>query len=98
MLCALPVYVVERVLVDKGREVVLILAKALGFCWETTLSLLFLAAPDHRIASQELVRLQTEFADLNIETSKSVLKCYQSRKRAAADRLDERRLPQLHAQ
>ena len=42
MLCALPVYVVERVLVDKGREVVLILAKALGFCWETTMSLLFL--------------------------------------------------------
>ena len=98
MLCALPVYVVERVLVDKGREVTLILAKALGFCWETTLSLLFLAAPDYRIASLELARLHKEFADLNSETSKSVLKFYQTRKRASADSAAERRLPQLHAQ
>ena len=97
MLCSLPVYVVERVLVDKGREVVLILAKALGFCWETTMSLLFLGATDHRITSQDLARLQAEFADLNIETSRSVLKFYQSRKRASADRSAERRLPQLHA-
>jgi len=98
MLCALPVYVVERVLVDKGREVTLLLAKALGFCWETTMSLLFLAAPDNRIASQELARLQREFADLNSETSKIVLKFYQTRKRASADPARERRLPQLHAQ
>ena len=98
MLCALPVYVVERVLVDKGREVTLILAKALGFCWETTLSLLFLAAPDYRIASLELARLHKEFADLNSETSKSVLKFYQTRKRASANSAAERRLPQLHAQ
>jgi len=98
MLCALPVYVVERVLVDKGREVILILAKALGFCWETTMSLLFLAAPDYRIAAQELARLEREFADLNSETSKSVLKFYQTRKRASADAASERRLPQLHAQ
>ena len=98
MLCALPVYVVERVLVDKGREVILILAKALGFCWETTMSLLFLAAPDYRIAAQELARLEREFADLNSETSKSVLKFYQTRRRASADAAGERRLPQLHTQ
>ena len=98
LLCSLPVDVVERALIDKSREAVLILAKALGFSWETTMSLLFLGAPDHRIVSQDLDGMRREFAGLNIETSRSVLKTYQSRKQAAAADSDERRLPQLHAQ
>jgi uncharacterized protein (DUF2336 family) len=98
LLCSLPVDVVERALIDKGRDMVLILAKAQGFSWQTTMSLLFLGAPDHRIASQDLDNLRQEFADLNIETSQSVLKQYQLRKQAAAANSDDRRLPQLHAQ
>jgi uncharacterized protein (DUF2336 family) len=98
LLCSLPVDVVERALVDKGRDMVLILAKAQGFSWQTTMSLLFLGAPDHRIASQDLDNLRQEFADLNIETSQSVLKQYQLRKQAAAANSDDRRLPQLHTQ
>jgi uncharacterized protein (DUF2336 family) len=98
LLCSLPVDVVERALIDKSREVVLILASALGFSWETTMSLLFLGAPDHRIVSQDLDRMRREFAGLNIETSRSVLKAYRSRRHAAAAASDERRLPQLHAQ
>jgi uncharacterized protein (DUF2336 family) len=46
LLCSLPVDVAERALTDKNRDVLLILAKALGFAWETTMSLLFLGAPD----------------------------------------------------
>jgi uncharacterized protein (DUF2336 family) len=98
LLCSLPVDVVERALIDKSREVVLVLARALGFSWETTMSLLFLGAPDHRIASQHLDDLRREFAGLNAETSRSVLKLYRSRKQAAAADSDERRLPQLYAQ
>jgi uncharacterized protein (DUF2336 family) len=98
LLCSLPVDVVERALVDKRGDVVLILARALGFSWETTMSLLFLGAPDHRIASQSLDDMRREFAGLNVETSRSVLKLYQSRKQAAAADSDERRLPQLHSQ
>ena len=98
LLCSLPVDVVERALIDKRGDVVLILARALGFSWETTMSLLFLGAPDHRIASQSLDDIRREFAGLNVETSRSVLKLYQSRKQAAAADSDERRLPQLHSQ
>src|SRR6202049_4753250 len=98
LLCSLPVDVVERALIDKSREAVLILSKALGFSWETTMSLLFLGAPDHRIASQDLDGMKREFAGLNVETSQSVLKLYQSRKLAAAADSGERRLPQLHVQ
>jgi uncharacterized protein (DUF2336 family) len=97
LLCSLPVDVVERALIDKNRELALILAKALGFSWETTMSLLFLGAPDHLIASQDLDDLRREFAGLNVETSQGVLKLYQSRKHAAAVGSGERRLPQLHA-
>jgi uncharacterized protein (DUF2336 family) len=98
LLCSLPVNVVERALIGKSREGLLILAKALGFSWETTMSLLFLGAPDHRIVSQDLDSMRKEFAGLNVETSKGVLKTYQSRKLAAAADSNGRRLPHLHAQ
>lgn len=98
LLCSLPVDVIERALIDTSGEVLLILARALGFSWETTMSLLFLGAPDHRIASQDLDDMKREFASLNVDTSQSVLKLYQSRKHATAADFDERRLPQLHAQ
>lgn len=96
LLCSLPVDVVERALTNTNPELVLILARALGFSWETTMSLLFLGAPGHRIASQDLDDMKREFAGLNIETSQSVLDTYQSRKQAVALECGERRLPQLH--
>jgi uncharacterized protein (DUF2336 family) len=97
LLCSLPVDVVERALIDKNREALLILANALGFSWDTTMSLLFLGAPGHRILSQDLDGMRREFAGLNIETSRSVLRTYQSRKLAVAADAGERRLPQLHS-
>ncbi len=97
MLCSLPVDVVERALVDKNKEMALMLAKGLGFSWETAMSLLFLGAPDHRIHAQELEGMKREFDALNVETSRSVLKTYQSRKQAVAAESEDRRLPQLHS-
>jgi len=96
LLCSLPADVVERVLVDKNKEIALILAKALNFSWETTMSLLFLGAPNHRILAHDLQGMEREFAGLNVETSRSVLRAYQSRKQAVAAVSDDRRLPQLH--
>ena len=83
LLCSLPGDVIERALVDKNREMLLVLAKALDFSWETTMALLFLGAKDHRITAQELRDLESEFGRLNVETSRSVLKLYQTRKNAA---------------
>jgi hypothetical protein len=80
LLCALPGDVIERALMDKNREMLLMLAKALGFSWATTMSILFLGAKDHRITANDLNAMETEFNRLNVETSKSVLKFYQSRK------------------
>jgi len=97
LLCSLPVDVVERALVDSGGELTLILAKAHDFAWETAMALLFLGAKDHRMTAGRLDYMRNEYARLDIETSRGVLRLYQSRKYAAAGESDQRRLPQLHA-
>jgi uncharacterized protein (DUF2336 family) len=83
LLCSLPADVIERALTDNNREMLLVLAKALDFSWDTTMALLFLGAKDHRITAQDLNDLEREFGRLNLETSRSVLKFYQTRKNAA---------------
>jgi uncharacterized protein (DUF2336 family) len=80
LLCSLPSDVIERAVLDRNREMLLILCKALNFGWDTTMALLFLGAKDHRITAQDLQDLENEYSRLNIETSRSVLAFYQSRK------------------
>jgi Uncharacterised protein conserved in bacteria (DUF2336) len=94
LLCSLPVHVVELALIGKNKEMALILTRALGFSWETAMSLLFLGATDHRIHAQDLEAMKREFDGLNRETSRSVLETYQSRKHSTDS--DFRHLPQLH--
>jgi hypothetical protein len=76
---------VERALVSNNREVILILAKAQDFSWTTTMSLLFLGATNYRITARDLDEMKSGFFRLNAETSKQVLKVYQSRKEAAVE-------------
>ena len=73
----------------------LVLAKALDFSWATTMSLLFLGAKDHRITAKDLKDLESEFGRLNVETSRSVLKFYQSRKNAGDTAPTLKRQPAL---
>jgi hypothetical protein len=84
-------------MVDENREVILILAKVLDLSWATTMSLLFLSVANSRITARELDAMKSEFARLNVETSKQVLKIYRTRKETAVDGSSLRRLPQLHA-
>ena len=84
-MCEVPVDVVERALVDSNRETVLILAKALDFSWATTMSLLFLGAPNYRITAGELERMKNDFQKLNVETSNHVLSVYRSRNDGAIE-------------
>jgi uncharacterized protein (DUF2336 family) len=97
LLCALPEDLVERALLDTNRETLLTLARALRFSWDTTMSLLFLGARDHRIGSTELKDLKDEFGRLNIETSRGVLKSYQSRNNPGDASSGEKRQPAVAA-
>jgi Uncharacterised protein conserved in bacteria (DUF2336) len=83
LLCSLPADVIERALFSKSREMLLIVAKALGFSWDTLLALLFIGAKDHRITAGELDELQSDFQRLHPETSRSIVEFYQSRKHTA---------------
>jgi uncharacterized protein (DUF2336 family) len=84
LLCSLPSDVIERALFDRNREMILILCKALNFSWDTTMALLFLGAKDHRITASDLRSLENDYGRLNIETTRSVLAFYQSRKNGTA--------------
>jgi len=97
LLCSLPIDVVERALADSSSELTLILAKALNFEWETAMSLLFLGAKEHRISARHLDHMREEFKRLNIDTSRTVLSFYKSRKVALAAASEHHHLPQLHA-
>ena len=96
LLCSLPGDVIERILLDRNREMLLILCNALGFSWDTTMALLFLGAKDHRITASDLKTLENDYSRLNSETSRSVLAFYQSRKNGTAP-LDASMAAALHA-
>jgi hypothetical protein len=85
LLCSLPVDVVERALIDNNGERTLILAKDLDFAWETTMALLFLGAQGYCMSARELDSKRDEYVRLSRETSRSVLRFYQSRKSAAGE-------------
>jgi uncharacterized protein (DUF2336 family) len=97
LLCSLPGDVIERAVLDKNRETLLMLAKALDFSWATTMALLFLGAKDHRITGSELSSLESEFGRLNARTSRSVLEFYQSRKNAGDTYAGPKRQPAVAA-
>jgi uncharacterized protein (DUF2336 family) len=80
LLCTLPSDMVERALTGKSRELLLLVAKAADFSWETTMSLLFLGAPGHRISSHELDALKGQFERLHVSSSREVLAHYRARK------------------
>jgi len=83
LLCSLPTDIVERALVDKNRESILIIVKALDFSWTTAMSLLFLGAPNYRITAGDLDRMKIDFIRLKKETCLRVLEVYRTRKGTA---------------
>lgn len=97
LLCSLPGDVIERAMLDKNREMLLILAKALDFSWATTMALLFLGAKDHRITAPDLKVFESDFNRLNVETSRSVLEFYRSRKSAGGGDSGTKRQPEIVA-
>jgi len=96
LLSALPVDVIERALMDRNREMLLMLCKALDFAWDTTMSLLFLGAKDHLITARELKDAEREFGRLKVETSRSILKFYQSRKNSTDPAAERQAEMQMH--
>jgi hypothetical protein len=96
LLCALPVNVTERALVDVTGDLLLVLTRAIGFSWTTAMALLFLGARDHQISASDLEAKNKEFERLGLKASRSILEFYQSRKNLMAEDDSSRRLAPLH--
>ena len=84
LLCSLPANVIERGLLGRTGEMPLVFAKALNFSWETTMSLLFMSAPNYKILAHDLDELNTKFSRLSVNAAQGLIRLYQSRKDAAA--------------
>jgi uncharacterized protein (DUF2336 family) len=95
LLCSLPADVVERALTGKSRDLLLIIAKAADFSWETTMALLFLGAPGFQISGRDLDQQRDQFARLHVSSSQDVLAHYRKR-RAESSPSTTRHLPELH--
>jgi uncharacterized protein (DUF2336 family) len=85
LLCSLPPGVVEQTLVLNKSDMILVMAKALGFSWDTAMALLFLGAENHRISAHELDSLKAEFKRADIRMSRGILEVYQSHWRAGGE-------------
>ena len=84
LLCSLSVDVVERALLGKSRDFLLIIAKAVDLSWDTTMALLFLGAADFRISSHDLDEMKKQFERLHVSSSRDVLTHYRGRRLATS--------------
>lgn len=70
---------VERALLDKGAEMVLILAKASACSWITTKELLLMHAAERHVQPIDLVRAFEQYERLSERTARKVIRFYEVR-------------------
>jgi uncharacterized protein (DUF2336 family) len=74
-----PVELVEKALLDKGADMVLILAKAAGCSWTTTKALLRMYAAKRTLSGDELDRAYATFERLDPRTARLAVSFHQRR-------------------
>jgi uncharacterized protein (DUF2336 family) len=74
--------VVERALLDKGQDMLLILAKAAGCSWTTVKELLLMYAAERNLSPDDLERASERYQKLGETTARKVIRFYESRMRA----------------
>jgi len=96
LLSSLPYEVTERILFDSDREMLLVVTKALDFCWNTTMSLLFLGAKDHCITSGDLKQLEARFGHHTVKACRTVLEHFHAKNAERRCSPGESRPERLH--
>jgi uncharacterized protein (DUF2336 family) len=81
LMCAVPIDVVERALLDQRTEIALILAKVAGLSWTTAKAILLIRAADRGVSAQDLELAMNNFTRLQPESARRVLGFYQSRRK-----------------
>ncbi len=71
-----PVDLVERALLDKGEDMILILARAADCSWSTLKELLLMYAAERVLHPDDLVRVSERYKKLTQETARNVINFY----------------------
>jgi len=82
LLSALSIGVIERAMAQQDCDHLLIVAKAIGLCWETTKELLLLQVGPGKMPRYELDQNQAKFAKLQARTAKKGIEFYRMRRLA----------------
>jgi uncharacterized protein (DUF2336 family) len=85
LLCGLPLDAIERLLLDDRPDMVLILTKAIGFCWATTKLILLLRTAGRGMSPQDLEFALHSFDRLQVATAQRAVRFYQTRQNAAKE-------------
>jgi uncharacterized protein (DUF2336 family) len=83
LMANLPVGLVERVLVDRQQEQVLVIARAIGLSWTTVKSILVMRTGQGGIAADQLELMLKNFTRLQVKTAQTALQFYRLRERAS---------------
>jgi uncharacterized protein (DUF2336 family) len=70
---------VERALLDKGAEMVLILGKAAGCSWTTTKEMLLMFAAERQYQPDDLSRAFEQYQKLSERTARKIIRFYEAR-------------------
>jgi uncharacterized protein (DUF2336 family) len=82
-----PVDLVERALLDKGEDMILILARAAGCSWVTAKELLLMYVAERHLPADELGRAAQRYQTLGEKTAREVLNFYERRLKQRAEKV-----------
>lgn len=82
LMSTLPIGLIERAMVDKQQEQILVIAKAIGLSWTTLKSILAMQAGSDGIAINQFEQLLKNFSKLQTKTAQTALQFYRLRERA----------------
>jgi uncharacterized protein (DUF2336 family) len=74
-----PVDLVERALIDKGEDMILVLAKAAGCSWTTVKELLLMYVAERNLQPDELARTFERYTKLTQEAARQIVDFYRQR-------------------
>jgi uncharacterized protein (DUF2336 family) len=79
LLCGLPIDVIEQAMLDDRPDMLLILVKAIGYCWATAKLLLLLQTGGRGASQQDLELALHSFDRLQVSTAQRAVRFYQTR-------------------
>ncbi len=81
-----PVDLVERALLDKGEDMILVLAKAAGCSWTTVKELLLMYVAERNLQTEDLARTFERYSKLTPDTARNIVNFYGQRVKLRAQK------------